>query len=98
MLASEEFQRKSWFEEGPENTFSPDELICEFFDDLFFEEFLASKEVDLDNEQRRAGEELYASLDSFSRCTPSHLEAAIVFRYPQWHKIRTLATLFLHRL
>src|ERR1700761_7040880 len=93
MLASEEFQRKAWFEPGPENVFSPDELISAFFDDLFFDQFLVSKEVNLDDQQRRAGEQLQEELDNFCASTPSRLDAALVFLDPRWHAIRELATL-----
>lgn len=95
MLANEEFQQKAWLEKSPENVFSPDELVSGFFDDLFFDEFLASKEVNLNVQCRRAGQELQAELDEFCKSTPSHLDAAVIFHDPRWQKIRELAALFL---
>jgi hypothetical protein len=98
MVADKEFQRSAWFERGPNNVFSPDELVSEFFDDLFFEEFLTSEQVNLNEGQRLAGRQLWMALEQFSDSTSPHLDPVSIFEDSRWDCIRKLAANFLESL
>jgi hypothetical protein len=95
MLADKNFQRSAWFEPGPKSVFPPDELIGEFFDELFFDEFLTSDDVRLSEQQRLKGKRLLAALQTFCDSFANHLDPSAVFHDLRWDEIRRLATDFL---
>ena len=49
-VGDEEYQRRSWFGIGPEVS-SPDEMICEVFDDRFVPEWLGEHQVHFTEQQ-----------------------------------------------
>jgi hypothetical protein len=89
-MSDVEYQHRSWFGHGPEVD-SPDEMFCELFGDLQFEEFLRTDAGALSTAQQAAAFRLRDELDDFAKQSPTKLEAQDVFNDPRWQRIRTLA-------
>lgn len=93
-IANEEFQRTAWFGLSPTQVSSPDELLCQFFDDFDFSEFLNSPEVNLTSKQKAAGEDLKSKMEKFADSTPKHLDPRKVIDDERWKEIRLAAQAF----
>jgi hypothetical protein len=89
-LADERYQRESWFQNGPFAS-SPDEMMCQLFDDLLIEKFYLSSENDMSVEARCSGQDLVSALANFRNETPNHLIPDEIIDDPRWKEIRKLA-------
>lgn len=97
-ISNEGFQRTAWFGLSPAQVSSPDELLCQFFDDFDFSDFLTSPEVNLTSKQKAAGEDLKSKMEKFADSTPTHLDPREVIDDEQWKGIRLSARGFLETL
>jgi hypothetical protein len=97
-ISDEQAQRDEWLVSEPSIIWWPDELFCKFFDDLFFDEFLLSPEINLTSEQRAAGETLLAKMEIFSDSTPVHVDPKHIIDDDRWVDIRRAAQVFLDGL
>lgn len=93
-IADKKYQSRAWFGLGSEVS-SPEELYCELFDDLLFEEFLESKESNLSQEHRNIGLLLKDTLNDYPLKDDDFIDPQIVIDDPKWEEVRKLAKRFL---
>jgi hypothetical protein len=94
LISDEQAQRTAWLGPEPSIVWCPDELFAKFFDDLFFDEFLVSPEVNLTDRQRAAGRDLEAQMTAFSDSAPAHPEPGTIVGDERWRDIRKAAKAF----
>jgi len=93
-VADRSYQEKAWFGEG-DSVSSPEELICEIFDDYMYDEFLKSADIDMTPLQNQLGKELKAKLNEYSDSIGEFTDPEHVLGNPQWEKVRKAAEKFL---
>jgi len=86
-ISDETYQKEAWFNCHHEVS-SPDELICQLYDDFLFEEFISSNLVNLSHNQRSAARSFLNHLTEFCDKTPSSLDPYATIRDPRWIRIR----------
>jgi hypothetical protein len=92
-LGDREYQEQTWFGRGQKIS-SPEELICEIFDDYLFDEFLAASTVTLTDAQYRAGASLKNALEEYSGIISDAPDPRIVIDDPHWEQVRIAARAF----
>ena len=91
-VADEDFQRRAWSGQGPEES-SPDETVNQLLGDAAFEAFLARADNGLTAVQLEAGEKLLTAMTLFVVSTPATLYAGIIDD-PMWRDVRAAAVSF----
>jgi hypothetical protein len=86
-IADENYQRLAWFNRHFESS-SPDELICQLYDDHLFEAFIESDSMGLSSDQKREARQFSELMTKFCEATPSNLDARLVINDPRWERIR----------
>jgi len=89
-ISDEEYQRRTWFGADSEIS-SPDEMICNVFDDYLLPEFIREHRHRLTESELLSAERFLAAMEQFADSTPKHLDPDTVFRDERWQRIRTLA-------
>jgi hypothetical protein len=89
-VSDEFYQRAAWFGDGPIVS-SPEEIYCELFDDLMYEDFLISTDVPMNEEQRSLGLMLRDALNQYADSFDQFVDPGKVFHDAQWAQIRSLA-------
>lgn len=89
-IADEAYQNESWFGHGKESS-SPDEMMCQIFDDVSIVSFIESKDIDISKLAKSAVAEFISAIQEFSDATPVHLDPAEVINDGRWQIIRKLA-------
>jgi len=89
-ISDEQYQRRSWFGVGPDVN-SPDEMICEVFDDLNVPDFVLRYSSVLTKAELQTAHDFLAAFTAFADSTPPHLDPNVVFVDKRWKHIRTLA-------
>ena len=84
-LSNESYQRRAWFNNHAEET-SPDEQICQLFDDYLLEDFLSQQK--LSHAQREATNRLISLLKSYGGGVNCQINSAQAIDDPQWQEIR----------
>lgn len=96
-IADRDFQASAWFGSG-EKISSPDEIYNTLLEDFTFDDFLASTEVNLTEEQRRLGFSLRRALDKYSSGQTELPEPSDMIDDPEWEKVRKVAREFLESM
>ena len=94
-ISDPDYQRRSWFGIGPEQS-SPTEMFCMLFDDLLFEEFTKNNPAELSPAQIRAACVLIAAMDEFDGSSTSELSPSKVFDDHRWQRVRQAAQALLN--
>jgi hypothetical protein len=89
-VADEKFQRDAWFGKG-KYVSSPDEVYNQVFGDLAFEKFIASPEIDLNDLQKAAANQLVEKMRYFERLVDRNLPPRQVIDHPAWKEVRQTA-------
>lgn len=93
-ISDRKYQLQSWF--GKEKCVSsPEEFLCQLYDDLVYEDFLNSKEIDLTVEQKNLGEELREKLDKFSDSFEDFIDPKVALDNELWIDVRVAAKKFI---
>jgi hypothetical protein len=95
-LADEQFQRRSWFGIGPEES-SPEETINQFLGDAAIREFLGRNDNGLNDRQSESGRHLVNLMEEFLKSTsgnPKFIDPSSLIDDPRWKDIREAATRF----
>lgn len=85
-IANEDYQRRAWFNIGPEVS-SPDEDICILYDDYSFEEFLQNLSSPINNKEREAGK-LFCDIFNNYLNTSDTSDPYLVYHSEQCKEIR----------
>jgi hypothetical protein len=93
IVVDEQFQRENWFGRGKYIS-SPEEIYNELFTDLEVEVFIASPGVALNEQQKKAGNDLVAKLEAFDKEVGPELPPDVVIDHPKWSEIRQAAKKF----
>ena len=89
-VADEEFQRDAWFGKGGYVS-SPQEVFNQVFNDLAFEEFIVSPEIDLNDLQKAAANRLVEKMRYFEKLVSEDLRPEQVIDHPAWREVRQTA-------
>jgi hypothetical protein len=89
-IADVEFQRTAWFGKGQFRS-SPDEMLCQYYDDLEVPEFIRENSHAMSCGQRIAFESLDAELLRFAESSDDFLDPVAVLSDETWMRIRILA-------
>jgi hypothetical protein len=92
-VADEKFQRENWSGKGKYIS-SPDDIYNSLFSDLGIKDFIASSEVGLTDQQKKAGDDLVAKLEAFDKVVGPELPPDVVIDHPKWNEIRQAAKKF----
>lgn len=93
-VSDESYQRATWFGDGTIVS-SPEEIYCELFDDLMYEDFLTSTDVPMNEHQRSLGIILRDALNQYADSFDQTIEPEKVFHDAQWAQVRSLAKNYL---
>jgi hypothetical protein len=89
-MADEQYQRLAWFNKHEEVS-SPDELICQLYDDHNIHNFIESPEIGLTSSQTASARAFLTELSEFCRQTPTSLDPKSTIDDPRWGSIRDAA-------
>jgi hypothetical protein len=92
-VASSRYQEQTWLGSGQAMS-SPEELFCELFDDMRFEEYLSSDITGLTPHQKSLGLELKSKMEAFS-ADKTYFNPIEVLEDSSWHDIQEAARDFL---
>ncbi|AFY70956.1 hypothetical protein Pse7367_2701 [Thalassoporum mexicanum PCC 7367] len=95
-IASKEYQEKAWLGKLEGVMSSPDELMLNLLEDFYFDEFLDSEEIGLNDQQKQAGKYLLKKVDEYYDNSPIFPIPEEVLSDPGWHEIRNMAKNVLH--
>jgi len=96
-IADRTYQERTWF--GADNRMSsPEELYCELFDDLLYDDFLEAGEIMLSEQQKAQGRVLKQALEDYSAELGDTPDPHLVINDPRWEAIRKAADSFLRVL
>jgi hypothetical protein len=82
-IADENYPRLSWFNRHSEIS-SPDELICQLYDDHLFDDFIESESMSPSPDQKREARQFSKLMTEFGEATPDKLDARRVIDDPRW--------------
>lgn len=85
-LSSRAYQLRSWFGDGPEVS-SPDEMLCDLYDDCDFESFCVVYRHTLGPRVPELATELSDAVEELGE----HLEPRQMIQDHRWDRIRSLA-------
>jgi hypothetical protein len=97
-IADAAFQERAWFGRSATEVSSPDELVCQLFDDLQFEQFLSKHASALGCDQEAAGRALVNLLNDYLAQHPEEFDTTSVFHDPEWQRIRDAAARFVRSM
>ena len=98
-ISDKSYQEVAWFGKDKKIVSSIEELYCRLYDDLLFETFLNSNEVQLNSKQKRLGKRLLMELNKFDRIfSENFINPKIVINHPLWIEIREVAKQFLFEM
>lgn len=96
-ISSQKYQDDSWF--GKTDIISsPDELICELFDDYLFDDFINSELISLSENQINHAIIFKDDLNFFLESIDDDYSAHDIFNDPRWERVRKSARQFLKSL